>query len=103
MVSNLEGGNELEKVVHEHHLVCFDDMLLGKTQTEIGKYYIRGWKKNRSVIYLSQAYFQVGATVLPNIRRNSNYVALFRLQEERTISQTHSAYTSMVWIKRKSR
>jgi hypothetical protein len=71
--------DELEKVVHEHHLVCFDDMLLEKTQTEIGKYYIRGRKKNRSVIYLSQAYAQVGATVLPNIRRNSNYVALFRI------------------------
>ena len=78
-------------------------MLLEKKQKEIEKYYYRGRKKDRSVIYLSQAYAQVGARQLPSIRKNTNYVALFRLQEERTISQIRSAYTSMVWIKRKSR
>jgi hypothetical protein len=93
--------DELEKVVHEHHLVCFDDMLLEKTQTEIGKYYIRGRKKNRSVIYLSQAYAQVGATVLPNIRRNSNYVALFRISGDvKTVLQDFNYYDDISMVKR---
>jgi hypothetical protein len=73
--------DELQKDGY-HHLVCFDDMLLEKNQTEIEKYYNRGRKKNISVIYLSQAYAQTGAMQLPSIRKNANYVALFRLQED---------------------
>jgi hypothetical protein len=92
--------DELEKVVHEHHLVCFDDMLLEKTQTEIGKYYIRGRKKNRSVINLSQAYAQVGATVLPNIRRNSNYVSLLGLTGDvKSVLQDFNYYDDISMVK----
>jgi hypothetical protein len=72
--------DELEKGEH-HHLICFDDMLLEKDQKKIEKFFNRGRKKNISIIYLSQAYAQSGASQLPSIRKNANYVVLFQLSE----------------------
>lgn len=83
---NIPNVDELEKVVNEHHLVCFDGMLLEKNRKVIKKYCNRGRKKNTSVIYLFQAYAETGARQLPSIRKNANNVVLFRLQEESTFS-----------------
>lgn len=58
------------------NLVIFDDCVTEKDQKPIEDFFIRGRKKNASVIYLSQSYY---STPL-NIRKNCNYFVFFRLQ-----------------------
>jgi len=56
-------------------LVVWDDLVLNKNQDAIEKYYMRARKKNCSVIYLSQSYYDIPKF----IRKNSNYLAILNL------------------------
>lgn len=58
------------------NLVIFDDCVTEKNQSIIEDLFIRGRKKNASIIYLSQSYY---ATPI-NIRKNCNYFIFFKLQ-----------------------
>lgn len=58
----------------ENHLVVFDDMVTGN-QEIISDYYMRARKRNCTVIFLSQSYYDID----PFIRKNANYLVLLRL------------------------
>lgn len=66
--------DDLDRAVR--NLVVFDDCITEKCQKPIEDLFIRGRKKNASVIYLSQSYY---ATPI-NIRKNCNYFIFFKLQ-----------------------
>jgi len=59
----------------ENHLVVWDDLVLNDNQDATKKYFMRARKKNCSVIYLSQSYYDVK----PFIRKNSNYLVILNL------------------------
>lgn len=58
------------------NLVVFDDCVTERKQKPIEDLFIRGRKKNASIIYLSQSYY---ATPI-NIRKNCNYFIFFKIQ-----------------------
>lgn len=64
------------------NVVVFDDCVTDKDQKSIEDFFIRGRKKNASIIYLSQSYYRTPIV----IRRNCNYLIFFNLQQ-REISQ----------------
>lgn len=58
-----------------NHLVVWDDLVLSKTLQNVEEYYMRARKKNCSVIFLSQSYYDIPKF----IRKNSNYLVLLDL------------------------
>lgn len=54
----------------EQTLVIFDDLVLAKNSNRISEYFIRGRKKNVSMVYLSQSYFKAPKI----IRLQCNYI-----------------------------
>ena len=58
------------------NLVVFDDCVTEKKQKVIEDLFIRGRKKNASIIYISQSYYSTPI----NIRKNCNYFIFFQLQ-----------------------
>lgn len=60
------------------NVVVFDDCVTDKDQKSIEDFFIRGRKKNASIIYLSQNYYKTPI----NIRRNCNYFIFFKLQHK---------------------
>lgn len=58
------------------NLVIFDDCVTEKDQKNIEDLFIRGRKKNASIIYLSQSYYSTPI----NIRKNCKYFIFFNLQ-----------------------
>lgn len=58
------------------NVVIFDDCITEKDQKSIENLFIRGRKKNASIIYLSQSYYSTPI----NIRKNCNYFIFFNLQ-----------------------
>ena len=74
---NLPNLDKFDKKVN--HLVCFDDLQLMKNQEPIMNYYIRARKKNCSVIYLAQNYYQVPKV----IRCNCSYLVILKLSGAR--------------------
>lgn len=58
-----------------NHLVIWDDLILAKDLKPVEEYYMRARKKNASVIFLSQSYFDIPKF----IRKNSNYLILLDL------------------------
>lgn len=58
-----------------NHLVVWDDLVLDKNLDSVEKYYMRARKKNCSVIFLSQSYYDIPKF----IRKNSNYLVLLDL------------------------
>jgi len=58
------------------NLVVFDDCVTEKDQRSIEDFFIRGRKKNATIVYLSQSYYSTPI----NIRRNCNYFIFFNLQ-----------------------
>lgn len=56
-------------------LVIWDDLVINKNQEKTQKYFMRARKKECSVIYISQSYYDI----IPFIRKNSNYLFLFDL------------------------
>jgi hypothetical protein len=65
--------DEMDK--KENHLVVWDDLVLSKTLNNVEEYYMRARKKNCSVIFLSQSYYDIPKFV----RKNSNYLVLLDL------------------------
>ena len=58
-----------------NHLVVWDDLVLSKTLSNVEEYYMRARKKNCSVVFLSQSYYDIPKF----IRKNSNYLVLLDL------------------------
>ena len=59
----------------ENHLVVWDDLVLNKNLDPVCKYYMRARKKNCSVVFLSQSYYDIPTF----IRKNSSYLVLLDL------------------------
>lgn len=57
----------------KQNLIIFDDYVTTKDQSKIKDLFIRGRKKNASIIYLTQSYYDVPKT----IRLQCNYISLF--------------------------
>jgi uridine kinase len=68
--------NELDS--SSKNLVVFDDCLTDKKQDKITEFFIRGRKKQATVIYLSQSYYATPVT----IRRNCDIFIFFSLQKK---------------------
>jgi hypothetical protein len=58
-----------------NHLVVWDDLVLSKNLANVEEYYMRARKKNCSVIFLSQSYYDIPKF----IRKNSSYLVLLDL------------------------
>ena len=58
-----------------NHLVVWDDLVLSKNLTNVEEYYMRARKKNCSVVFLSQSYYDIPKF----IRKNSSYLVLLDL------------------------
>lgn len=58
-----------------NHLVVWDDLVLDNNLDAVEKYYMRARKKNCSVVFLSQSYYDIPKF----IRKNSNYLVLLDL------------------------
>ena len=58
-----------------NHLVVWDDLVLSKDLKPVENYYMRARKKNCSVIFLSQSYYDIPKF----IRKNSNYLVILNL------------------------
>lgn len=58
-----------------NHLVCWDDLVLSKNLDSVCEYYMRARKKNCSVVFLSQSYYDIPKF----IRKNSTYLILLDL------------------------
>lgn len=58
------------------NVVVFDDCVTEKDQKSIEDFFIRGRKKNATIIYLSQSYYRTPI----DIRRNCNYLIFFNIQ-----------------------
>ncbi|GFU20148.1 uncharacterized protein TNCV_2557391 [Trichonephila clavipes] len=59
------------------NVVVFDDCMTDKDQRSIEDFFVRGRKKNATIIYLSQSYYRTPII----IRRNCNYLIFFNLQQ----------------------
>jgi hypothetical protein len=59
----------------DNHLVIWDDLVLAKNLDMVEKYYMRARKKNCSVVFLSQSYYDIPKF----IRKNSSYLVLLDL------------------------
>jgi hypothetical protein len=84
---NIPQLDKMDKKVN--HLVCFDDLILAKDQSQIINYYIRARKLNCSVVYLSQTFFDIP----PIIRKNCSYMIFLKiggLREIKTILRDFS-------------
>jgi len=84
---NVPNLDKMDKKIN--HLVCFDDLILQKDQSQIVNYYIRARKLNCSVIYLSQSFFDIPSI----IRKNCSYMVFLKiggLREIKTILKDYS-------------
>lgn len=72
-MSNTPRLDDMDKKYN--HLVVWDDLVLSKNLNSVEEYYMRARKKNCSVIFLSQSYYDIPKF----IRKNSNYLVLLDL------------------------
>lgn len=72
-MTNTPKLDDMDKEVN--HLVVWDDLVLSKNLNNVEEYYMRARKKNCSVIFLSQSYYDIPKF----IRKNSNYLVLLDL------------------------
>ena len=72
--------DELDK--EYQNLIIFDDFVTEKDQYLIEDLFIRGRKKNCSLIYLTQSYFSTPK----DIRLQCNYFVLYNISNERELS-----------------
>lgn len=85
-------ANQLDIDVDEldpshHNLVVFDDFVTAdcKTMQTITDYFIRGRKKNATVIFISQSYY----TVPKDIRLQCSYLIFFHQPDDRHLGEIH--------------
>lgn len=72
-MSNTPKLDDMDK--EYNHLVVWDDLVLSKNLNNVEEYYMRARKKNCSVIFLSQSYYDIPKFV----RKNSSYLVLLDL------------------------
>jgi hypothetical protein len=72
-MSNTPKLDDMDKKYN--HLVVWDDLVLSKNLQNVEEYYMRARKKNCSVVFLSQSYYDIPKF----IRKNSNYLVLLDL------------------------
>lgn len=72
-ISNTPKLDDMDKKYN--HLVVWDDLVLSKNLNNVEEYYMRARKKNCSVIFLSQSYYDIPKF----IRKNSSYLVLLDL------------------------
>lgn len=73
----------------KHNLIVFDDFCGDKkSMQKINEYIIRGRKKNCTVIFLTQSYFDT----LKSIRLNCSYFCFFKLNDSREIGEIHKTH-----------
>lgn len=72
-MSNTPKLDDMDK--RYNHLVVWDDLVLSKNLQSVEEYYMRARKKNCSVVFLSQSYYDIPKF----IRKNSNYLVLLDL------------------------
>lgn len=72
-MSNTPRLDDMDKKYN--HLVVWDDLVLSKNLNAVEEYYMRARKKNCSVIFLSQSYYDIPKF----IRKNSSYLVLLDL------------------------
>lgn len=65
------------------NLIVFDDFLSEKDQTLIEDLFIRGRKKNCSLIYLTQSYFSTPK----DIRLQCNYFIIYQIANKREVNE----------------
>jgi len=76
IVENITNTPKLDDMAKdENHLVVWDDLVLSKDMDNVKKYYMRARKKNCSVIFLSQSYYDIKLF----IRKNCNYMVILDL------------------------
>lgn len=80
--------NDLDK--SRQTIFIFDDFVKDKNQKEIEKYYIMARKKNCSMIYLSQSYFETPK----DIRLQVQYYANFNIPSKRELINISIDHTS---------
>ncbi len=75
----------------EINLVIFDDFLTDKKADEkISEFCIRGRKKNCTVIYLAQSYYNIPKIV----RLQANYLIFFKIDDSREIGNIYQNHNS---------
>jgi len=73
-----------------HNLVVFDDFCGdAKSMRKINEYFVRGRKKNCTVIYITQSYFDTPKI----IRLNCSYFCFFKIQDSREIGEIHKSHS----------
>jgi len=72
-MSNTPKLDDMDKKYN--HLVVWDDLVLSKNLNNVEEYYMRARKKNCSVVFLSQSYYDIPKF----IRKNSSYLVLLDL------------------------
>lgn len=71
----------------EQNLIIFDDFINEKNQKVIQEYFTYGRKKNASMMYIAQSFRPTPKIV----RDNSDYAALFKLNDKRDLNNLRNA------------
>ena len=85
--SSVVDANDID--AEKQNLIIFDDFVVDKNQEKVEHLFIRGRKRNASIIYQTQNLFAVPQ----NIRKNSNYVLLFSTnkRERKELAKTYAS------------
>jgi GTPase SAR1 family protein len=75
---------------NQQTLIVFDDFLTVRDQKPIEDLFIRGRKKNISIIYLTQSFYKTPK----NIRLQCNYIVLFPTKNQREINRILNEYSA---------
>lgn len=76
IVEGIQNTPKLDNMDKDYnHLVIWDDLVLSKHLEKVEEYYMRARKKNVSVVFLSQSYYDIPKF----IRKNSSYLVILNL------------------------
>ena len=74
----------------EHNLIIFDDFITDTSNFDtISDLFIRGRKKNATVIFLTQSYFDIPK----KLRLQCNYFCFWKLNDDREQSEIHKNHS----------
>jgi 5,10-methylene-tetrahydrofolate dehydrogenase/methenyl tetrahydrofolate cyclohydrolase len=73
----------------EQTLIVIDDLVLEKNQRPISEYFIRARKKNCSLIYISQSFYDIPKI----IRSNINYLIIKQVSSFRNLTMIMSEFS----------
>lgn len=86
-ISELPSPDDLDK--QDSNLVIIDDMILEKDLSNVGEYFVRGRKKNCSVMFISQSYFATPKI----IRSNCDILCILKINTARDLTRIISEYS----------